>query len=155
MEGYLGGPQPSGAWRTGDLGSLDEAGYLTVFGRKDNLIVTSLGRNVSPEWIETMLLADPRVGLCMVLGHGEPQMSALIVPSAAGAEWFAKAGRDGALELVSQACAGSAFLRRATRCDTVDCRCKMSSSLGLMTSNGRFRCEEAPALLRTAAAQAV
>jgi len=153
MEGYLGGLQLIGAWRTGDLGSLDEAGYLTVFGRKDNLIVTSLGRNVSPEWIETMLLADPRVGLCMVFGHGEPNLSALIVPSAAGTEWFAKAGRDRALELISQACAGAPSY--AAPQDVIVMSLQKATSLGLMTSNGRFRRKEAPALLRNAAVQPV
>ena len=153
MEGYLGGPELSGAWRTGDLGSLDEAGYLTVFGRKDNLIVTSLGRNVSPEWIETMLLADRRVGLCMVLGHGEPHLSVLIVPSAAGAEWFAKAGRYGALDLISQICAGAPSY--AVPQEAIVMSLQEAMGLGLMTSNGRFRRKEAPALLRAAAAKAV
>ncbi len=137
MKGYLGGPQLSGAWRTGDLGGLDEAGYLTVFGRKDNLLVTSQGRNVSPEWIESMLLADPRVGLCMVFGHGEPHLSALIVPSAVGAEWFAKAGRDGALKLVSHSCAAAPSY--ATPREVILATSQRLMELGLLTSNGRFR----------------
>ena len=52
MDGYLGGTEAERIWRTGDLGTIDADGYLTVHGRKDNLLVTALGRNVSPEWIE-------------------------------------------------------------------------------------------------------
>ena len=100
-----------------------------------------------------MLLADPRVGLCMVFGHGEPHLSALIVPSAVGAEWFAKAGRDGALELVSQACAGAPSYAAPQNVTVMSLQ--KAVSLGLMTSNGRFRRKVAPALLGTAAAQAV
>ena len=147
MEGYLGGPNPGGTWRTGDLGSFDAEGFLTVFGRKDNLIVTSLGRNVSPEWIETMLLTDRRIGLCMVFGHGEPRLSALIVPSAAGAEWFAEAGRDEALELISRACASAPSY--AVPQEVIVMPLQEAVSLGLMTSNGRFRRKEAAALLKS------
>jgi len=153
MEGYLGGPNPGGTWRTGDLGSLDEDGFLTVFGRKDNLIVTSLGRNVSPEWIETMLLADRRVGLCMVFGHGEPHLRALIVPSPAGAEWFAKAGRDGALELISQASARAPSF--AVPQEAIVMSLQEAMRLSLMTPNGRFRRKEAAALLKANSAHAV
>ena len=146
MEGYLGGPNLSGTWRTGDLGSLDEAGYLTIFGRKDNLIVTSLGRNVSPEWIETMLLADRRIGLCMVFGHGEPRLRALIVPSAAGAAWFAKTVRDERLALISQCCDGAPSY--AVPQEVVVMPLHEIARLGLVTANGQFRRKEAAAFFK-------
>ena len=153
MQGYLGGPEIRGSWRTGDLGALDDAGYLTIFGRKDNMIVTSLGRNVSPEWIETMLLADRRISQCMVFGHGEPHLSALILPSAAGTEWFAKAGSEGALEIVAQACAGVPSY--AVPQEVVLLSLQEAMRLGLMTANGRFCRKEAAALLKSNTEQAV
>ncbi len=61
MDGYLGHPAAGGTWRTGDLGHFDDAGNLVVEGRKDWLIVTPEGRNISPEWVETRLTADPRI----------------------------------------------------------------------------------------------
>lgn len=55
MQGYLGREDgKSQTWPTGDLGKINENGNLIIFGRKDNLIVTQNGRNISPEWIETM-----------------------------------------------------------------------------------------------------
>lgn len=136
MNGYLGGQRVNGAWRTGDLGGFDDAGYLTVFGRKDNLIVTSMGRNVSPEWIETMLLADRRIGLCMVFGHGEPHLSALIVPSVVGHDWFATTGREERLELISKACVGAPA--HAVPREVIVTTPQQLISLNLITSNGRF-----------------
>ena len=53
MESYLGDESaPSGEIATGDIGRLDEAGYLYISGRKKNVLITSYGRNVSPEWVE-------------------------------------------------------------------------------------------------------
>ena len=66
MDGYLHGDATPRRWRTGDFGSLDADGFLTVYGRLDDLIVTPYGRNLSPEWIETMLLGDPRIGACVL-----------------------------------------------------------------------------------------
>jgi long-subunit acyl-CoA synthetase (AMP-forming) len=60
MDSYLGGPPAPRRWRTGDRGQLHE-GRLIVDGRKDALIVRGSGRNISPEWIEARLDADPRV----------------------------------------------------------------------------------------------
>lgn len=61
MPGYHNGtPLPAPRWRTGDLGAFDEQGRLFVHGRKDNVLVTPLGRNVSPEWIESTLAASPQ-----------------------------------------------------------------------------------------------
>ena len=104
MDGYLRGAPAARPWRTGDLGQFDSSGHLTVYGRKDNLIVTSYGRNVSPEWIEAMLLADPRFAACAVIGHGEPHLSALLIPSAKGARWLAEAPRAHVLLALSIAC---------------------------------------------------
>lgn len=64
---------------TGDLGHLDEDGYLFITGRKKNLLITSFGRNVSPEWPESLLLDHPGILQAMVYGDGEPALSALIV----------------------------------------------------------------------------
>jgi long-subunit acyl-CoA synthetase (AMP-forming) len=103
-DGYLRQEPACRPWRTGDLGAIDRSGFLTIHGRKDSLLVTSFGRNVSPEWIETMLLADPRVAFCAVAGHGEPHLTALLIPSRQGAAWFARATRADILELLSDCC---------------------------------------------------
>jgi long-subunit acyl-CoA synthetase (AMP-forming) len=104
MDGYLGQRPANRPWRTGDLGTVDRDGFLTVLGRKDSLLVTSFGRNVNPEWIETMLLADPRIAFCNVSGHGEPHLTALLIPAPQGAAWFARATRVDILRLLSDRC---------------------------------------------------
>lgn len=66
MQGYLGGVPAPARWHTGDLGHFEE-GRLVVTGRKDALLITPAGRNISPEWVEARVMADPRV-LCAALG---------------------------------------------------------------------------------------
>jgi len=114
-----------------------------VHGRKDNLLVTAAGRNVSPEWIETLLLSDRRIGFCMVFGHGEPHLTALLAPSAAGGEWFSKAGGEEVLELISRCCAG--VPPYAVPRDCVVLPPHEIARLGLLTPNGRFRRKETAA----------
>ena len=70
MTGYLHGAEAPAVWRTGDLGHFDDRGNLVVTGRRDDVIVTDLGRNVSPGWPEALLLADPAVAHCAVIGGG-------------------------------------------------------------------------------------
>ena len=106
-DGYLGQGPAERPWRTGDLGAFDSEGFLKIRGRKDSLIVTSYGRNISPEWIETMLLGDLRIAFCAVVGHGEPHLSAAIVPSGPGESWFAHASHDEVLRLISDCCSGA------------------------------------------------
>jgi long-subunit acyl-CoA synthetase (AMP-forming) len=79
--GLVGKPREPGPFRTGDIGRFDEKGCLWIEGRKSNLIVTSLGRNVSPEWIEGLLTARPEIAQAMVRGDGEATLEALIVPA--------------------------------------------------------------------------
>ncbi|WAZ21865.1 AMP-dependent synthetase/ligase [Streptomyces cinnabarinus] len=68
-----------GDWfATGDLGSLDEEGYLTITGRKKDLIVTSGGKNVSPAVLEDRLRSRAPVGQCLVVGDNRPFVGALI-----------------------------------------------------------------------------
>ena len=80
MNGYVGAPQLSGSWHTGDLGHFDADGFLIVTGRKDDVIVTAAGRNISPEWVEDIIAADSRVGRCVVVAH-ERELVALIIPA--------------------------------------------------------------------------
>ena len=64
---------------TGDVGYFDSAGYLYVTGRDANLIVLSSGRNVAPEWIEGKLRSRPGIKDVLVVGHGKPFLSAIIL----------------------------------------------------------------------------
>ncbi|WP_406512548.1 AMP-dependent synthetase/ligase [Streptomyces sp. NBC_00161] len=69
----------AGGWlATGDIGELDGEGYLTITGRKKDLIITSGGKNVAPAPLEDWLRAHPLVGQCMVIGDNRPYVVALI-----------------------------------------------------------------------------
>ncbi|MFI1782502.1 AMP-dependent synthetase/ligase [Streptomyces rubiginosohelvolus] len=63
---------------TGDLGALDEDGYLTITGRKKDIIITSGGKNVTPAPLEDWLRAHPLVSQCMVVGDNRSFVTALI-----------------------------------------------------------------------------
>lgn len=76
--GYIGDEQP-GEFKTGDLGEISEQGFLSITGRKKNILITSYGRNVSPEWVESILLAQPEIAQAIVYGDAQPHLSALIV----------------------------------------------------------------------------
>ncbi|GGQ49453.1 AMP-dependent synthetase/ligase [Streptomyces althioticus] len=67
-----------GWFATGDLGSLDEDGYLTITGRKKDIIVTSGGKNVSPAVLEDRLRSRPPVGQCLVVGDNRPFVAAVV-----------------------------------------------------------------------------
>jgi long-chain acyl-CoA synthetase len=67
-----------GWFRTGDIGSFDSEGYLTVTGRKKEIIVTAGGKNVAPAALEDPIRANPIVGQVVVVGDQKPFISALI-----------------------------------------------------------------------------
>ena len=67
---------------TGDLGFVDEEGYLHIIGRKNNILVSTYGRNISPEWPETELLATGLFRQCLVVGEARPYCIALLIPAA-------------------------------------------------------------------------
>ncbi len=80
MLGYLGGlDQPLDRIYTGDLGYIDEDGYIFVSGRINNKIVSSFGRNISPEWVETSMSASAVISQIAVFGETRPSLSAVIV----------------------------------------------------------------------------
>jgi long-chain acyl-CoA synthetase len=81
---------------TGDLGRIDDDGYLAIVGRKKEIIVTSSGKNISPHEIETLLKQHPLIGQVMAIGDDRNYISALIVldPEAADA-WARKKGLAG------------------------------------------------------------
>ncbi|WP_342116763.1 AMP-binding protein [Pseudoduganella sp. OTU4001] len=79
---YLGmAPNHAGWLATGDLGHLDPDGYLYIDGRKKDILITSFGRNVSPEWPEAALLGTGLLAQALVIGDGRPWLSALLVPA--------------------------------------------------------------------------
>ncbi|MQY13425.1 Long-chain-fatty-acid--CoA ligase FadD15 [Streptomyces sp. RB5] len=63
---------------TGDIGALDEDGYLTITGRKKDLIVTSSGKNLAPGPLEDRLRAHPLISQCLVVGDNRPYVAALL-----------------------------------------------------------------------------
>ncbi|MFD7627537.1 AMP-dependent synthetase/ligase [Streptomyces sp. NPDC059851] len=91
------GPFAAGGWlATGDIGELDADGYLTITGRKKDLIITSAGKNVAPTPLEDRLRAHPLVGQCMVVGDNRPYVTALITLEPEGlAHWRAMRRKEG------------------------------------------------------------
>jgi long-chain acyl-CoA synthetase len=67
-----------GWFKTGDVGNFDADGYLTITGRKKELIVTAGGKNVAPSYLEDPIRADPLIGQVVVVGDKKPYISALI-----------------------------------------------------------------------------
>jgi long-subunit acyl-CoA synthetase (AMP-forming) len=86
FRGYLDDPErtaealdPDGWLHTGDIGELDDEGYLRIVDRKKELIITAGGKNVSPANLEAALKAQPLIGQACVVGDDEPYIAALLV----------------------------------------------------------------------------
>ncbi len=98
MRGYFGKPEATaealgkGGWfHTGDVGYLDDDGYLVITDRIKDLIVTSGGKNVAPQWIETTVGKDLFIDQLAVIGDKRKYISALVVPAFdALADWARK-----------------------------------------------------------------
>ena len=80
-----------GGWlRTGDIGHLDEDGYLVITDRKKDLIVTSGGKNVAPQPIENLLKQNPYIANAVVVGGRRKFIAALLVPNFGKLEEYAR-----------------------------------------------------------------
>ena len=69
---------PEGWFATGDLGDVDDDGYVRITGRKKEIIVTAGGKNVAPAVLEDRVRANPYVSQCLVVGDGKPFVAALV-----------------------------------------------------------------------------
>jgi long-chain acyl-CoA synthetase len=87
---------PEGWVHTGDLGEIDDEGFLRVTGRKKEIIVTAGGKNVAPTQLEDRIRAHPLVSQCMVVGDGEPFIAALVtIDTEAFSPWADQHGKAG------------------------------------------------------------
>jgi len=90
-----------GEWfKTGDIGALDDEGYLTITGRKKEIIVTAGGKNVAPAGLEDPIRANPIVGQIVVCGDQKPFISALVtLDTEMLPVWLNNNGEAGDMEL--------------------------------------------------------
>lgn len=87
-----------GWFRTGDLGSLDEEGFLRITGRKKEILVTAAGKNVAPAPLEDRLRAHPLISQCLVVGDGRKFISALVtLDEEALGPWKERHGKPAAM----------------------------------------------------------
>ena len=81
MLGYLGCKENTNDWlSTGDIGYLDSEGFLFIEGRKKNVFITSFGRNVNPEWVESELASSYEIAQSIVFGEAQAFNLAIIFP---------------------------------------------------------------------------
>lgn len=132
--GYLGedGPPP-GPIATGDLGRIDADGFVHVTGRRKHMFITSYGRNVSPEWVESELTQHPAFAQAAVFGEARPQNIAVVWPRMPDTD---DAALRAALAEVNRALPDYAQVRDVVRADA-----PFSLADGLLTANGRPRRE--------------
>jgi long-chain acyl-CoA synthetase len=104
--GYWNNPEATaevmdGEWfKTGDIGALDADGYLTITGRKKEIIVTAGGKNVAPAALEDPIRANPLVGQVVVVGDKKPFIAALVtLDSEMLPTWLKNNGEDASLTL--------------------------------------------------------
>ncbi|MFD7709419.1 AMP-dependent synthetase/ligase [Streptomyces sp. NPDC059786] len=100
FQGYLNDPKSTDAalhdgWlATGDLGSLDEDGFLTITGRKKEILVTSGGKSVSPGILEERVRDHPLIAQCIVVGNDRPYIAALVTLDGEAVEhWLQMRGK--------------------------------------------------------------
>ena len=90
--------EPDGWFHTGDVGEVDDEGFVRITGRKKEILVTAGGKNVAPAVLEDRLRAHPLVSQCMVLGDGKPFIAALVtIDPESFPTWADTHGKTGAI----------------------------------------------------------
>ncbi|TXH76059.1 MAG: long-chain acyl-CoA synthetase [Lysobacteraceae bacterium] len=141
--GYLGETaMPSGPIATGDLGHIDADGFVYVTGRRKHLIITSYGRNLSPEWVESELLQHPAIAQAVVFGEARPFNVAVIWPRR---ETITRDALREALAAINRDLPAYAQVRDAVRADA-----PFRAADGLLTANGRPKRDAIAARYRAA-----
>lgn len=105
FRGYWGNPEATmeaidaeGWFHTGDVGDLEDGGFLRITGRKKEILVTAGGKNVAPAVLEDRIRAHPLVSQCMVIGDTKPYIAALItLDDEMTATWAEQRGKSGDL----------------------------------------------------------
>ncbi len=129
--GYIGDVARTGEWhRTGDRGKLDADGYLRLTGRAKNIFITSYGRNVSPEWVESELTAHAAIAQAWVYGEARPWNVGIVVASPGASA----ADIECAVGLANARLPDYARVHRWIPAET-----PFSSANGQLTPNGRLR----------------
>jgi len=129
--GYCGARETHArTWPTGDIGHLDEDGYLYLDGRKKDFFVTAYGRNVSPEWIEAALAGEPAIGQAWVSGEARPWIAVVVTPKNGATD----AAVRSAIDRVNQSLPDYARVQGWIRS-----REPFSANSGELTGNGRLR----------------
>jgi long-chain acyl-CoA synthetase len=133
MLGYVGAPLrvPDAELATGDLGEIDEDGYVYVRGRRRNVFISSYGRNVEPEWVERELTRHREIRHALVYGEGRPHAVALLCPGSGGES---SAAIERAVALANASLPEYARVRRWAGIPG-----GLSFENGLLTANGRLR----------------
>ena len=129
---------------------MDEDGYLYITGRRKNVLISSFGRNISPEWVESQLLTQPIIYQAAVLGDGAPSLSAVIV---ANSNWLsANSSRSDLHKAIENAIEQAIAIVNETLPDYARinnwklAEMPFSTDNGLLTDNGKLR---RPQILKT------
>ena len=122
---------PPGPITTGDLGHIDDDGFVHISGRRKHMFITAYGRNVSPEWVESEVLQHPLFAQAMVLGEARAQNIAVLRTRQADAD---DRRIRAALAEINRGLPDYAHVADYVRADA-----PFSLDNGLLTSNGRLR----------------
>ncbi len=130
--GYLGDHDAlSGPIATGDLGHIDDDGFVHITGRRKHMFITAYGRNVAPEWVESEMLQHPLFAQAIVFGEARPHNIAVLWPRRLEAD--DRAIRT-ALADINRGLPDYAHVADYIRADA-----PFALDNGLLTGNGRLR----------------